>query len=106
VSRAIANASLFNILHVRHVVKVDLIVKKETKFEQQKFERRAMVIVEGISISIISKEDLILSKLLWHSEFQLRDVRNLLISSYDSGYVESWAEELDVDDLLNECLNE
>jgi hypothetical protein len=110
ISRAIANRSLFNIIHNKHIVKVDFIVRKDTGYELVKFQRRMIATVEGIDLWIITKEDLIISKLLWarssHSEFQLRDVRNLLATGYESDYVKKWAEELDVSDLLTECLNE
>jgi hypothetical protein len=55
----------------------------------------------------VSKEDLILSKLYWardsHSEFQFRDVRNLLASSYDAEYLERWLHNLGLDELVKEC---
>ena len=57
---------------------------------------------------IVSKEDLILSKLYWakdsHSEFQLRDVKNLLASGYDTAYLEDWSRRLGLHDLLAEVL--
>jgi hypothetical protein len=110
ISCAIANRSLFNIIHNKHIVKIDFIVRKDTDYELVKFQRRMIATVEGIGLWIITKEDLIISKLLWArsspSEFQLRDVRNLLATGYESDYVKKWAEELDVSDLLTECLNE
>ena len=61
-----------------------------------------------VSVWIVSKEDLIISKLYWardsHSEFQLRDVKNLLVSGYDVAYLEQWTRELGLYDLLQECL--
>jgi len=57
---------------------------------------------------IISREDLILSKLRWtndsRSEMQLRDVRNLLASGYDEAYLRSHAQALGVAQLLEELL--
>jgi len=58
----------------------------------------------------VSKEDLIISKLCWakdsHSEFQLRDVKNLLKSGYDATYLQTWTEKLGLENLLRECLDE
>src|SRR5262249_16000142 len=65
VSRAVSNASLFNIIHLEHTVKVDFIVKKNTEYEEVKFRRRILAAVEDINLWIISKEDLIISKLEW-----------------------------------------
>ena len=60
-------------------------------------------------IWIVSKEDLIISKLSWasesHSEFQLRDVKSLLNTGYDAKYLTRWTEKLGLRDLLTECLN-
>lgn len=56
----------------------------------------------------VSREDLILSKLYWardtKSEFQLRDVRNLLTADCDIAYLNSRAEQLGVKELLMEVL--
>ena len=39
-----------------------------------------------------------------HSELQLRDVRNLITSECDAGYIERGTGELGVDALWRECL--
>jgi hypothetical protein len=58
----------------------------------------------------VSKEDLIISKLWWakdsHSELQLRDVKNLLATGYDTAYVEDWTRELGLNNLLREFLHD
>jgi len=38
------------------------------------------------------------------SEFQLRDVKNLLVSGYDAEYLERWTRQMELNDLLQECL--
>jgi len=108
--RALANQTIFNIIHAESVFKVDCIIRKDTEYRRTEFQRRQRVEVDGIEIWIVSKEDLIISKLLWaqdsHSDFQLRDVRNLLKTGYDAGYLESWTRKLLLDELLRECLDE
>jgi predicted nucleotidyltransferase len=110
VVRAITNQTLFNIIHSESIFKVDCIVRKDTEYRRLEFERRQRIEVDGIEIWIVSKEDLIISKLLWakdsHSDFQLRDVRNLLKSGHDADYVKRWTRKFDLDDLLRECLDE
>ena len=110
VVRAIANRSLFNIIHSESIFKVDCIIRKDTEYRQLEFERRRQVEVDDIKIWIVSKEDLIISKLIWakdsHSDFQLRDVKSLLKSSYDTDYLRTWTRKLDLDELLRECLDE
>jgi predicted nucleotidyltransferase len=108
--RAIANRTLFNIIHSESIFKVDCIIRKHTEYRRLEFERRRQVDVDDIQVWIVSKEDLIISKLYWakesHSEFQLRDVRNLLKSGYDAKYLQTWTENLGLDNLLRECLDE
>jgi hypothetical protein len=110
VSRAISNKTLFNLIHKEHVVKVDLIIRKDDEYRRTEFDRRQQIMTDAVNVWIVSKEDLIISKLSWardsHSEFQLRDVRNLLKSTYDVEYVEYWAGRLGLRDLLEECADE
>jgi hypothetical protein len=108
--RAIANQSLFNIIHSESIFKVDCIIRKNTEYRRLEFERRRQVAVGDIQVWIVSKEDLIISKLYWakdsHSEFQLRDVKSLLKSGYDADYLKAWTDKLDLESLLRECLGE
>ena len=59
---------------------------------------------------IISLDDRIRSKLWWASaslaEKQLTDVRNLLRNENDGGYIEQWADKLEIADLLDGCRKE
>jgi hypothetical protein len=74
--------SMFNMLNLKTVVKIDCILKKKDRFELEKFDRRRRASLGGVEFWAISKNDLILSKLRWakdsHSEMQFRDVQNLL----------------------------
>lgn len=103
-ARAVANRTLANIIHIRDIVKVDLIVRKTGEYRRLEFERRRQVVIEGVTIWIVSKEDLIISKLFWAkdsiSELQLGDVKNLLRSGYDVKYLTEWTEKLDLKNLL------
>jgi hypothetical protein len=55
---------------------------------------------------LVSREDLILSKLVWArdsgSEMQLRDVRTLIDESVDWSYLKDWAAKLGVAAKLDE----
>ncbi len=107
---ALRERGMFNLLHLDSVVKVDLIVRKQAPYRQTEFARRVQVKLPGFAASIVSKEDLILSKLAWaedaKSELQMRDVRNLLSGEFDSVYLRKWAPSLNVSELLEECLRE
>jgi hypothetical protein len=95
-------------IHTPTVIKVDVIVRKDTPYRRLEFDRRRTIAVDGHTIWIVSAEDLVLSKLVWakpsRSELQLRDVRNLIgcVPDLDWSYLERWAADLNVADLLAE----
>lgn len=104
--QAIVSIGIFNLVHIESVIKVDIIVRKDEEYRRAEFERRLAVVLEGSRIWLVSKEDLILSKLLWArqsaSEMQRRDVQNLLATDVDRGYLSHWAGRLGVTSLLEE----
>ncbi len=59
---------MFNVLHLEKLVKLDLIVRKDTAYRRREFERRKRVQMPGFEAWIVSREDLILSKLAWAKE--------------------------------------
>jgi hypothetical protein len=110
VVRAIARESVFNLIHQETIIKVDFIIRKSGDYRQLEFERRKCVTIQDFTTWIVSKEDLIISKLAWaksaRSEQQIRDVRNLLATGYDADYINVWTSRLGLDDLWQECLHE
>lgn len=96
----------FNLMHLESGIKVDFIVRKDTPFRRAEFERRSRVQFGGFDCCIVSREDLILSKLVWsretRSELQYRDVRSLLDDTVDWHYLRRWALELGVLESLEE----
>lgn len=108
VAGAVFSRSMFNVIHQETLIKVDCIVRKPAAFRELEFSRRSRIRIENFSTWVVSKEDLILSKLEWakdsHSEFQLRDVRSLLSTGYDPEYLRDWARKLGLENLLEECL--
>jgi hypothetical protein len=105
--RAISKPGMFNIVHLDSIVKVDFIVRKNEPYRQAEFSRRVLLDLPGFHVWAASREDLILSKLVWArdsgSELQLRDVKNLLAGETDGKYLDEWAERLTVASLLKEC---
>ncbi|MGI9303046.1 MAG: hypothetical protein ACR2RB_10100, partial [Gammaproteobacteria bacterium] len=108
VGNALAAGTMFNIIHISSVVKIDIMVRKTGEYRIEEFKRRRQVTLQGIPIWIVTKEDLILSKLEWasdsKSELQLRDVRNLLATNPDWDYLHRWAEYIGVSALLKEVV--
>ncbi|HSY19700.1 MAG TPA: hypothetical protein VK815_15260 [Candidatus Acidoferrales bacterium] len=106
VDSSIAHQSLFNLIHNESVIKVDCIVRKQSEYRLTEFKRRQRITIENFETWIVSKEDLILSKLFWakdsRSETQLGDVKNLISTGCDRGYIEQWTRELGVGSLWQE----
>ncbi len=109
VGRAISEHGMFNVLHLDKIVKIDFIVRKDTPYRLYEFERRQRARMPGFKAWIESREDLILSKLVWakdsNSELQLRDVRALLAGGADRTYLRRWATKLSVGELLEASLD-
>ena len=108
IRESLAHESIFNLIHQESVIKVDCIIRKGSEYRRAEFERRQRISIRDFTTFIVSKEDLIVSKLFWakdsHSEVQLGDVRNLLAIGYDNAYLQRWTRELGLDNLLQECL--
>lgn len=106
VRSAIARRSMFNLIHQESVMKVDFVVLKESPFRVQEFARKRRVAVAGFETWVVSREDLILSKLVWakdsRSELQLRDVAGLLKAECDFEYLAEQSARLNVAELYAE----
>jgi hypothetical protein len=109
IAGAIAGGGIFNVLHLEKLVKLDFIVRKDTPYRRHEFGRRRRIRLPGFEAWIVSREDLVLSKLVWAkesgSEMQLRDVQALLAGGADRQYLERWARELSVTELLGKSLD-
>jgi hypothetical protein len=106
VDSSIAQHSLFNLIHNESIIKVDCIVRKQSEYRLAEFNRRQRIAIDDFETWIVSKEDLILSKLFWardsHSDQQLRDVKNLVSTGCDCVYIQRWTGELGVANLWQE----
>ena len=106
VRTAVASQRMFNLMHLPSGIKVDVIVRKTSEYRQVEFARRQSVTLAGVPTWIVSREDLVLSKLVWakeaDSELQRRDVRLLLGDGLDVDYVRTWAARLGVLALLDQ----
>jgi hypothetical protein len=108
VREAIRRKSLFNLLHTQMLVRIDCVIRKDAEFDRQAFSNRTKRRLSGHEFFVISRDDLILSKLRWGkssgSELQMRDVANILRNGFDREYVESWAAKLGVEEYLERTL--
>jgi hypothetical protein len=110
VSTEAANAALakrtdFNVIDFKGGGKVDLVIKKNRPFSDAEFNRRRKVDFEGLSMSIATAEDIVISKLEWAkiggSERQIDDVAGILRvqkEALDAAYIEEWVRSLGLEE--------
>ena len=115
---SIQRNSSFNILHRETMFKVDVFIPRPRPFLQSQLARaqkQTFVFENEVSAKFASPEDTILSKLEWYrlggevSERQWRDILGILktrAGALDIDYLEEWAGELNVADLLKRALHE
>jgi hypothetical protein len=115
---AISHRSSFNLIHLKTMFKVDVFVRKERPFDQIQFQRRVEQVIAtdpNQKAFVSTAEDIILSKLEWYrmggevSDRQWRDILGVLkvqAGRLDLDYLDRWADELGVSDLLQSALKE
>ena len=110
---ALARERMFNVVHLETGFKVDLIVRKSRPFSKIEFSRRQPAFYLGENRWFATAEDTILAKLEWSkmagSERQFSDALNvgkLQKENLDRVYLEKWAKELDILDLLENLFRE
>jgi hypothetical protein len=116
ISDAINRQSSFNIIHQDSMFKVDVFISQQRAFEKSQFgraQKQYLSIKPEIQAVVSSAEDILLAKLEWYriggevSERQWRDILGILkvqADSLDIGYLRQWANELKVNDLLEQAL--
>jgi hypothetical protein len=110
VADAIAEQSMFNIIHLETVIKVDFIIRKNHEYRIHEFNKRKTMKLEDVEVFVVSLEDLIISKLDWardsFSEIQIKDIISLLDLDCDMEYVRKWCNLLSLDFILGRVLDE
>lgn len=119
VSDAIDRRSCFNIIHTATSFKVDVFAVKNRKYDRVALERTGRRLLDegdpSSQFCFASAEDIILSKLEWFrmggevSERQWGDVLGVIKvqgGALDRAYLEKWAAELGVADLLKRAREE
>ncbi len=95
VNEAIINKSMFNIIDYESNYKADFIILKDEPYRHTEFQRRKEVNFLDMKISLVSPEDLIVSKIAWiqvlQSDMQKEDIKILLqMKNIDLGYIHKW----------------
>jgi hypothetical protein len=106
---AFAPPHQFNALDQRSALKVDFWLLRAEPFEQAMFARRLSITLFGEPAWLATAEDVILHKLYWHrltpSDRQLGDAAGVYAvqdTALDQTYLQTWAERLGVQDLLQD----
>jgi hypothetical protein len=114
---AIKSESTFNLIHLETMIKIDVFILKEKYYDKKVFERKHKDIIsdepDSIQVYLCSAEDIILNKLIWFesggsiSENQWKDIIGVIKvqdKSLNKEYLETWAKELGISDLLNKAM--
>jgi hypothetical protein len=96
--------SQFNVIDYATGWKVDFIIPPFEEFNIEEFERRQIVQVGDLQLSVVSPEDIVIAKLLWaragQSERQLEDAATVVrfqAERLDRSYVERWVRRLELE---------
>lgn len=102
---ALRRRSQFNVIDYATGWKIDFIIPAFDEFHVEEFERRMTIEVDGLQLSVVSPEDIVIAKLLWAkaggSAGQIEDaagVVRLQGSKLDVAYVEKWVRKLGIDE--------
>jgi len=112
---ALRRQSSFNVIHQDTILKVDIFIPKSRLFDQEELYRvQQEVLLEGTRpFNVASPEGTILNKLEWYrmggevSDRQWNDILGVLKvqgTSLDMAYLQRWAANLNVTDLLERAL--
>jgi hypothetical protein len=114
VRSAIASNRSFNVIHLATAFKIDIFPASSHELGFQQLKRGQITEIPDVgNLPVISPEDTILVKLRWYrdggetSERQWNDVRNIVLvqgARLDFAYLEEWARQLGVADLLETLL--
>ena len=115
---AITSRTSFNLIHLPTMYKIDVFIPKQRPFDKsvrQRVVQAAAFEGDDRTYQIASVEDTVLSKLEWYkaggemSERQWRDVIGIMqvqLHLLDQAYLDKWAANLGVSDLLQRAWTE
>lgn len=117
--KAIESKASFNLIHLQTMLKLDVFIRKDTKYDTKMFDRRRLEYLDELDgtepFYLASAEDVLLHKLMWYrmggevSERQWGDVLGIIRVqglNLDSSYLHHWAAVLGIADLLDRALHE
>lgn len=103
VRNGIMHKDLFQIIHHRTILKVDVWLLTDDPFDQSRFKRKKTVIIFGKNTVIASAEDTILQKLRWYKMAKIEKhiidaafVYQIQGNRLDKKYLDYWSKKLHV----------
>lgn len=109
---ALQHNSMFNVVDIQTGWKADIIIRKPRPFSEEEFCRRRSVEMMGQKVWVLSPEDAIISKLEWskdrESQRQLQDAVGVAFVQWDRldlAYLQRWAKQLHIEELLQKVLD-
>lgn len=113
IKEAMAFSGQFNLIHLDTGFKIDFWILKNDEFSQLQFSRRIPGKIFNQDISIISPEDLILTKFSWFKESDIQKhfldalgVYRMQRDILDIGYLYKYAKALELEDILQQLEKE
>jgi hypothetical protein len=116
-NQALQNRTSFNIIDLASAFKIDIFIRKDNDFHKQIFSHHRKLQFGNINKekSFVAPEDVILLKLEWYkqsgcvSDRQWSDVLGVIgvqKDSLDYKYLKTWAEKLNLTELLEKVISE
>ncbi len=109
ITEAVKENTMFQILHLPTMLKLDFWILTENEFDQARFKRRKKVKILGKFMDMASAEDTILQKLVWYREGKIEKhlvdaafVYRIQAKKLDLNYLNFWMEKLDVEKYFQE----
>ncbi len=112
IREAIREQGQFNIIHPASGLKVDVIIRRDTPFDQSRFQRvRRIHPAPSYEADFAAPEDVIIKKMEYYreggSEKHLRDITGMLITSgseIDRNYIGLWSDKLNLTEIWSAIL--
>lgn len=111
---AVRRRGSFNVIHLATMFKADVFLMRRDDWSREEMKRARLEELDGpdgaVTIRFASPEDTLLHKLVWYrlgdevSDRQWSDILGVLKiqgEDLDGGYLDKWASQLDVADLLD-----
>jgi hypothetical protein len=102
----------FNIIHPASGLKVDIIIKKKSEFDDLRFSRTKNFMMDDVGVNFSAPEDVILKKMEYYkmggSEKHLRDIMGMIKISKELiqfDYIETWVKKLYLEEIWNSIKN-